>query len=192
MARTVGKRKKVGSWKSKKLYDVLAPKMFGEVKVGETMAADPSVLKGRVIETTARDVSGDFSKQHIRLSLKIEDVKGDNAYTKFFGHKLSTDYMRSQIRRKTTRVEGVVDVKTNDGHRLRVKTIALAVGRAQTEQEKAIRRITADIVTKHAQQASLDGFMGEVISGKLLANMYKAAHKIFPLKKIEISKIKVL
>ncbi|MDI6654878.1 MAG: 30S ribosomal protein S3ae [Candidatus Hydrothermarchaeota archaeon] len=192
MARVIRKRKKIDAWKTKTLYEVFAPRMFGEAKIGETLASDASGLIGRVLETTVRDLTNDFSKQHIKLRFQIADVKGDKAYTKFKGHSLSRDYMRSQIRRKTTRVERVTDVETKDNQKLRVKTIALAVGRAQTAQEKLIRKIMADRVAKAAKKLNLDQFVQEVVLGKISSDIYKAANKIYPLKRVEVRKVKVL
>lgn len=188
----VRKRKKVDTWKDKGWYEVLAPKMFNEVKVGETISSNPTNLIGRIVEASMKDIIGDFSKQHIKLRFQIEDVKGDKAYTRFKGQSLSREYMRSQIRRKTTRVEGVADVETKDGIRLRVKTIGLAMGRAQTAQEKLVRKIMIDIVRKAAGEAPLEQFIQEVVQGKLSMDMYKASNKIYPLKRIEVRKIQLL
>jgi small subunit ribosomal protein S3Ae len=192
MARAVRKRKKIDTWKTKRWYSVFTPKMFGEARIGETLASNPESLIGRVIETTMKDLTGDISKQHVKLKFQITEVNGDKAYTKFKSQSLSRDYMRSQIRRKTTRVEGVTDVVTKDGHKLRVKTIALALGRAQTAQEKAIRRIMSSKVLKAAKRASLDQFIQEVVLGKTSSDMYKAANKIYPLKRVEVRKVRVL
>lgn len=192
MARAVRKRKKTDAWKTKTIYEVFAPGMFGEAKIGETLASDSSSLISRVLETTAKDLTNDFSKQHIKLRFQITDVRGDKAYTKFKGHSLSRDYMRSQIRRKTTRVERATDVETKDSQKLRVKTIALAVGRAQTAQEKLIRKIMMNRVTGAAKKLNLDQFVQEVVLGKISSDMYRAASKIYPLKRVEVREIKVL
>ncbi len=186
------KRKKIDTWKTKRWYEIFTPKMFGEAKIGETLASDPASIEGRVVETTMRDLTGDFSKQHIKLEFQVDEVKGSKAYAKFKSHSLSRDYMRSQIRRKTTRVEGVTDVTTKDGHKLRVKTIALARGRTQTAQEKTIRKIMSDKVFKAAKRAPLDQFIQEVVLGRISVDMYKAANKIYPLKRVEIRKVKTL
>lgn len=192
MARAVRKRKKIDTWKTKKWYEVFTPKMFGEAKIGETIASNPESLIGRVIETTMKDLTGDITKHHIKLKFQICEVKGNKAYTKFKSQALSRDYMRSQIRRKTTRVEGVINVATKDGHKLRVKTIALALGRAQTAQEKAIRKIMSSKVLKAARRASLNQFIQEVVLGRTSSEMYKAASKIYPLKRVEVRKVRVL
>jgi small subunit ribosomal protein S3Ae len=186
------RRRKVDTWKTKKWYEILAPPVFGEVKIGETPASDPASLKGRVVETTMKDLTGDFTKQHIKLKFQITEVRGDKAYTVFKGQSLSREYMRSQIRRKSTRVEGIVDVTTKDGHKLRVRSIALALGRLQTSQAKAIRKVMANIIIDTAGKEDLDSFIQDVVQGKISVNMYKAASKIYPLKRVEIRKIKVL
>lgn len=186
------KRKKIDTWKTKKWYDLIAPKMFGEKKIGETLISTPSGLVGRVVESTLRDITGDFSKQHIKLRFQVTDVKEGIVNTKFAGYSLSREYMRSQIRRKTTRIEGVTDVETNDRYKLRVKTIALAVGRAQTAQEKLVRKVMFDAVGKAAKKSNLDLFIQEVVQGRVSTNMYRAANKIYPLKRVEVRKIKVL
>jgi small subunit ribosomal protein S3Ae len=186
------KRRKVDTWKTKDWYEVFAPKAFGEVKIADTPASNPEDLKGRTVETTMKDITGDFSKQYIKLKFQVEDVKGKKAYTVFKRQSLSREYMRSQIRRKSTRVEGVSDVVTKDGKKLRVKAIALALGRAQVAQEKAIRKKMHEIVEKAAKEKDLEQFVREVVQGSVSIEMYRAAGKIFPLKRVEIRKVRVL
>lgn len=192
VARTSRRRKGVDTWKTKKWYEIYVPKMFGGVHIGDTLASDPSTLKGRIIETSMRDITKDFSKQHIKLKFQITDVEGNRVNTRFKGQSLSRDYMRSQIRRKTTRVEGVTDVETNDRVKLRVKTIALAVGRAQTAQERLIRKVMSETVKRLAGKSSLDQFIHEVVIGKVSTEIYRRANKIYPVKRVEVRKTKLL
>ena len=192
MARAQRKRRNVDTWKQKDWYEIVAPKAFGEAKIGETAASDPADIKGRVIKSSMMDITGDFSKQHIKLEFRLADVVGNKIQTEFIGQYLSRDYMRSQIRRKSTRVEDVIDVRTKDGHMLRVKAIAMAIGRAQATQERAIRKIMRDIVIKRAQTTDLEQFINEIIMGRLSANIYRGAGKIYSLKRVEIRKVRVL
>ncbi len=192
MARAQRKRRNVDTWKQKSWYDIVAPKAFNDAKIGETATSDPANLKGRFVKSSMMDITGDFSKQHIKLEFRLGDVVGNKVQTEFVGQYLSRDYMRSQIRRKSTRVEDVIDVKTKDGHMVRVKTIAMAIGRAQATQERAIRKIMRDIVIKRAQSSDLEQFINEVIRGRLSANIYRGAGKIYSLKRVEIRKVKVL
>ncbi len=91
-------------WKMKEWYIVYAPEFFGSKEIGLTPADDPEKVIGRVIETTLKDLTGDFTKGHVKLYFQVYDVKGQNAYTKFKGHTLARSYIRSLVRRRTTRL----------------------------------------------------------------------------------------
>lgn len=192
MARTQRKRRNVDTWKKKNMYEILAPKAFGEKKIGETMSVEPDSLKGRVIKSTMTDITGDISKQHIKIEFRLGNAEGNKIHTEFIGQSLSRDYMRSQIRRKSTRVECVIDAKTRDDHIVRVKSIAMAIGRAQAAQRRAIRKIMKNLVIQRASDMTLEQFITEVLKGRLSAEMYRNSGKIYSLKRVEIRKIRVL
>lgn len=192
MARAVRKRRMVDTWKAKKWYNILAPKMFEESKVGEALASSPESLRGRSVEVSMRDITGDFTKQYIMLKLQVDDVRGTNAYTVFRGQRLTREYLRSQIRRKSTKVEGIADAVTKDGHKIRVKIIALGFGRAQTSKEKRIRELLVNMVKENAKERTLDQFVLDSVSGKIPSAIYRQAKKIYSLKRVEIRKIKYL
>ncbi len=67
-----------------------------------------------------RELTGDFSKQYIKLRFEVNGVAGTVANTKFTGHKTTTDYVRSMIRRGTSRIDASAVVKTKDDHKLKL------------------------------------------------------------------------
>lgn len=186
------RRRKIDTWKTKKTYEIIAPSMFDDKKIGETISSDPANLVGRTIEVTMREILGDFSKSHIKVKFQITDVKGNLAYTKFKGQALSRDYIRSQIRRKTTRIESIIDVVTKDNYKLRVKVTGVAIGRAQTAQERIVRRAITEMTREMAAQVNIDQFVRDVVSNKVSIGLYRKINKVYPLKRVEVRKIKVL
>ncbi|NJE06182.1 30S ribosomal protein S3ae [Thermococcus sp. M36] len=179
-------------WKMKEWYIVYAPDFFGSKEIGLTPADDPEKVIGRVIETTLKDLTGDFTKGQVKLYFQIYDVKGQNAYTKFKGHTLARSYIRSLVRRRTTRVDGIFNITTKDGYKLRVMGMVIAYRRIQTSQERAIRKIIQDIIYKKAEELNYRDFILEAVTGKMAAEIAKEARKIYPIKRAEIRKIKVL
>ncbi len=179
-------------WKMKEWFVVYAPDFFGSKEIGLTPADEPEKVIGRVIETTLKDLTGDFTKGQVKLYFKIYDVKGQNAYTKFKGHILARSYIRSLVRRRTTRVDGIFNVTTKDGYKLRVMGMVIAYRRIQTSQERAIREIIRDIIYKKAEELDFKDFVMEAVTGKMGAEIAKEARKIYPIKRAEIRKIKVL
>ncbi|RMF91162.1 MAG: 30S ribosomal protein S3ae [Methanobacteriota archaeon] len=192
MAKVKRQRRKIDTWKTKKWYDIIAPPMFGEQEIGETFSSDPSNLVGRTIEVPLSTLTGNFSKQHVILKFQIIEVHEKMAKTRFVGHMITREYMRSLIRRKTTRIEGVSDVVTKDGVKVRIKALALALGRAQVLQEKLIRKILHDVAARHAKKMDLDTFIHDVVIGKIPSAMYREAGKIYPLKRLEVRKTEIL
>jgi small subunit ribosomal protein S3Ae len=183
--------RKTDSWKSKKWYSVMSPELLGNVNVGETIASNPDSLVGRVLETTLGDVVGDFSKQNIKLRLKISRVGGDTAYTKFVGHQLTQDYLRSLVKRRSSTIDSNIDVVTNDGYTVRVKPSCFTIKRAHLTQIRALRKLMNNIISEHAREYNFDQFIKEILNGKLSATIYKEAKKIYPLRRVEIRKTEV-
>jgi len=184
------------TWKLKKWYQVVAPPVFGNAFLGTTPADDPDKLIGRVMEVTLFDVTGDYSYVHVKLYFQIVKVEGDTAYTRFKGHELLRDYIRSLTRRKSSKITGIFNVWTKDGYGLRVTAMAFTRYRCKTSQKKAIRKIMQEIITRKAQESTLDEFIQLMVysdqEGSLAQLIDERARKIYPLRKVEIAKSKLL
>lgn len=191
-AKAAAGRKAKDKWKMKEWYNVHAPRMFNETVIGETPAADPEFLIGRQSEVTVQDLTGDFSKMHIKLKFKIVGYDGHEAKTELMGHDLTSDYVRRLTRRKKTKTDHVVDVKTADGFVLRLKTMSIADRRIQASQEEGMRAAIAAYLTSYAAENKLADIIKAIISGDMAKDTAKACHAIIPIKRIEIRKSEVL
>ena len=191
-AKAAAGRKAKDKWKMKEWYNVHAPRMFNETVIGETPAADPEFLIGRQSEVTVQDLTGDFSKMHIKLRFKIVGYDGHEAKTELIGHDLTSDYVRRLTRRKKTKTDHVVDVKTADGFVLRLKTMSIADRRIQASQEEGMRAAIAAYLTSYAAENKLADIIKAIISGDMAKDTAKACHAIIPIKRIEIRKSEVL
>lgn len=183
-------------WKLKKWYTVVAPPVFGQVPLGTTPADEPEKLIGRVMETTLFDITGDFAHVHVKLYFQIVRVEGETAYTRFKGHELLRDYLRSLTRRKSSKVTGIFNVWTKDGYGLRVTGIVFTRTRCRTSQKRDIRKRMQEIITKRAAESTLDEFIQAMVysdqENSLAFEIEQAAKKIFSVRKVEIAKSKLL
>jgi len=171
---------------------VVSPPYFGNVELGLVPASDPSKLIGRVVESTLYDITNDFSHQYLKMYFQITEVDGKTAKTIFKGHEYSRDYLRSLVRRRTTRVDGIFNVTTRDGYKLRVSVCAFTLSRIKTSQEEAIRKIMQKIVEEKASQLTYDQFVQEAVLGKIASDIYNEAKKIAPLRHVGVRKSKLL
>jgi small subunit ribosomal protein S3Ae len=179
-------------WRSKVWYTVLAPPYFGNVEIGSIPANDPEKLIGRVLEVTLYDITGDFSHQYMKLYFQITNVDGKTAHTVFKGHEYARDYLRSLVRRRTTKVDGIFNVTTKDGYKLRISVCAFTLARIKTSQESAIRKVMAKIIEEKSKTLTLDQLAQEMVLGKIASDIYNEAKKIVPLRHVGVRKSKLL
>jgi small subunit ribosomal protein S3Ae len=187
------KTKKVrDKWRSKAWYTVLAPPYFGNVELGSVPADEPEKLIGRVIDSTLYDITNDFAHQYLKMYFQITEVDGKIAKTMFKGHEYARDYLRSLVRRRTTKVDGIFNVTTKDGYKLRLAASAFTLSRIKTSQEKALRAIMEKIIKEKAENLTLDQFAQEIVLGKIASDIYNEAKKIVPLRHVGIRKSKLV
>ena len=185
-------RKKAEGWKAKKWYDVTTPEIFGKASIGSTPADDTSKLIGRVMDTTLGELTNDLAKQNVKMHFKITDVTDTSANTKFTGHDLTRDYLRSLVKRRTSLVESNIAVTTKDGYKIHLKPMSFTIKRASSSQIDAIRDLMNNIVREHSKELNFEPFIHEVVLGRLASEIYKKAKTVYPLRRVEIGKTKIL
>jgi len=185
------KRRVRDKWRGKSWYVVMSPSYFGGVELGTLPSDDPLKLVGRVVDVTLYDITNDFAHQYLKMYFQVTDVDGKTANTIFRGHEYSRDYLRSLVRRRTTRVDSVLGVTTKDGYRLRLSVCAFTLTRIKTSQEQSIRDVMKRLVEEKAGALTFDQFVQETVLGKIASDIYNEAKKIAPLRHIGIRKSKL-
>jgi small subunit ribosomal protein S3Ae len=186
------KRRRVkDKWRDKAWYTVVSPPYFGGVELGAIPADDPSKLVGRIVDATLYDITNDFAHQYLKMYFRVADVEGKTARTIFKGHEYSRDYLRSLVRRRTTRVDGIFSVTTTDDYGLRLAVSVFTLTRIKTSQEQEIRAVMRKNVEEKASSLTFDQFVQELVLGKIASEIYNEAKKIAPLRHVGIRKSKL-
>lgn len=185
-------RKVKDRWKAKEWYKIQAPMMFNQAVLGETPSSDATSLIGRTTEVTVNDLTGDFSKMHVKLKFRVNDVRGLEAHTIFIGQDLTSDYIRRLTRRKKTKTDHVIDVVTKDGYKVRIKPMSITDKRIQASQETAVRTLMTNELQKAALEMTISDLVKHIISGDLAKMLSNVAKVIVPIKRVEIRKTEVL
>lgn len=179
-------------WRGKTWYMVIAPSFFGNIELGSIPAQEEQMLIGRVVEATLYDITGDFSHHYLKMFFQIHKIEGKTAKTLFKGHEYSRDYLRSLVRRRTTKVDGLFNLATKDGFKLRISVSALTLSRIKTSQEKIIRDMMEKTIKDKAAALTLDQFVQEMVLGKIASDIYNQAKLVAPLRHVGIRKSKLL
>jgi len=166
--------------------------------VGTKIASDG--LKGRVFEMAQADLNND-EVAFRKFKLIVEDVQGRNCITNFHGMTMTTDKLRSLVKKWQTCIEAHVDVKTTDGYLLRLFSIGFTRRRpnsikktayAKSTQVRAIRRKMVDIITREVSTKDLKDVVNKLLPDSMAADIDKACQSIYPLHDVFIRKVKVL
>ena len=178
-------------WRDKKWYNVISPPYFGGVDLGAIPADDPSKLLGRIVDGTLYDITNDFAHQNLKLYFRIENIEGKTAQTIFKGHEYSRDYLRSLVRRRTTRVDGIFNIMTKDNYGLTLAASVFTLSRIKTSQEHEIRTIMSKIIKEKSSTLTFDQFVQELVLGKIASDIYNESKKISPLRHVGVRKSKL-
>merc|ERR1712128_185980 len=166
------KKKIIDPFTRKDWYDIKAPSVFKVRQVGKTLvnrtqgtkiASDG--LKGRVYEVSLADLQNenDAERSYRKFKLVCEEVHGMN---------LTTDKLRSMVKKWQTLIEANVDVKTTDGYLLRLFCIGFTRKQdlsqkktcyAQSQQIRNIRKKMCDIISREVSSTDLKDVVNKLI-----------------------------
>jgi small subunit ribosomal protein S3Ae len=191
----MAKKKQVGrrveGWKAKSWFKVHVPDNLGKAYIGDTIANDAESVVGRIMTATLGEITNDYAKQHVKMSFKIATVTGDAAYTEFVGHEVTRDYLRSLVKRRSSRIDCIVPVTTKDNKKVRLTICCYTFARANISQEHAIRDAIVKAVAAQAQAWDLNTLLSGIVSGEISRDLFKAVKTIYPTRRVEVIKSKV-
>jgi len=176
----------------KQWYEILSPKMFGSSVVGETLAADPKQLIGRILSVSLVEISNEYSKFFIRLKLQVNEVNGTKANTELVGHDVMRERIYRMVQRYIRRVDCIQDVTTKDNVKMRVKTLMILIKRVGTSRKDGSRKACKEAVARIASETDFEDFINMIIKGELQNKLRKECSKIYPIGNIEIRKTEVI
>ena len=191
----MAKKKQVGrrveGWKAKSWFKVHVPDNLGKAYIGDTIANDAESVVGRIMTATLGEITNDYAKQHVKMSFKIATVTGDSAYTEFVGHEVTRDYLRSLVKRRSSRIDYHCPGHDQGQQEGPADDLLYTFARANISQEHAIRNAIVQAVAVQAQAWDLTTLLNGIVSGEISRDLFKAVKTIYPTRRVEVIKSKV-
>ncbi len=192
MARKKQTGRRVEGWKAKTWYKVNAPETFNSAYIGDTISADTENMIGRVMNATLGEINNDYGKQHVKMKFRINRVAGDAAYTEFVGHELTKDYLRSLVKRRSSRIDSHVIGTTKDGVRLHMTVTCYTLMAADSSHIHEIRKRITERATAFIAENEWSTVTEAMVTGSLAKEMMADSKVVFPVRRIEVIKSKLL
>lgn len=167
--------------------------------MGTRIASDS--LKGRIFKVCLADLKDDEEQAHRIVSLRAEDVQDRRVLTNFYGIQLTTDKLRSLVRKWQTLIEANVDAKTTDGFVVRLFCIGFTSKRpnqakkthyAQASQIRQIRKKMNDIMLEQVSTCDLRQMVEKIIHNVIEKQIETATRSVYPLTNVYVRKVKML
>ncbi|MAF89579.1 MAG: hypothetical protein CL963_03680 [Euryarchaeota archaeon] len=184
----------VDKWKSKKWYSVIAPDIFKNVILGDTVAANSRIIPGRIVEANLSDVVAGYDSRRPtkKLRFKIKDVQGEKANTLFLGHRLHNEFERGLARKNSSKVYSNDVLSTSDGKKIRLKGVLVTTSPVNQAIKQDMRVKYQEIIKKEASSKKRDEFIHFILSGKLSGKLRSEIKSIASLKHALIQKTELI
>ncbi len=178
--------------KSKAWYTIISPEMFGSKEIGKTTAVDPDYLVGRKITVSAMEAANNYSKYYLKFKVRVDKVDGDKVLTSFDGSECMRDYISRMVLRHVRRIDTVQDLKTKDGKKVRVKSLAIVSKKMNSSIVKVVRKRIQDDVKELVDNSSLEELVNGIIDDNMKIRVLDDIRKIYPVRTFEFRKTEVL
>jgi small subunit ribosomal protein S3Ae len=186
-------RKIKDKWKEKRWVTVLAPDSFNNIPVAYVPITNDKTAIGRVVEVTLFDIlKGDPAQNQYKLFFQIDKVTEEKATTIFKRYEYAKEFLRSLIRRGSSRINFIIDTKTKDGYVFRIKILTLSHRELNTSRKHALRLEAKKQIEKIVPQMTIDEFVQAACYGKINSDIMAATKKIIRVRHVGLEKVKLL
>ncbi len=180
-------------WREKRWITVLAPDSFNNVQLAYIPITDDENAVGRVVEVTLHDIlKGDQSQHQYKIFFQINKIQGDSATTIFKKYEYAKEFLRSVVRRGSSKINFIVDAKTKDGFIFRLKLIILTHRQLNTSRKHALRLIAKDVIDKTIPQMTIEQFVQATCYGKINSDIMAATKKLIRVRHVGFEKVKLI
>jgi len=191
LARRKGRTK--DKWREKRWITVNAPESFNVVPIAYVPITDDKNAIGRVLEVTLYDIlKGDPSQHQYKMYFQIDKVDGEKASTIFKRFEYSKEFLRSLVRRGSSKINFIMDIKTKDGYIFRVKVIALTHRPLNTSRQHALRLIVRDVINKTVPEMTVDQFVQATCYSKINSDIMAAFKRVIRVRHVGLEKVKLI
>jgi small subunit ribosomal protein S3Ae len=178
--------------KTKKWVKLVAPKIFNDAELGETLSSQPSKMVGKVIDTSLANLIGDFSKQHFKIKLIVDEVKEGTGTTKIKSIYVSQSHIVRRVRKGSSKIEVGQKVNLKNGDEIMIKTILITVFNAHNAQVKALRKKLQENIIKIVKNHTLESLVIDICANKVQSEIISKLKKTYPIKYLEVIEVEVL
>ncbi len=167
-------------------YRIIAPKLFGQMELGETYLSSPEQALGRPLKINLKDLTGNVKDQNAYVNFKIDAQEGNVLKASVTGYELTATYVKKLVRKNTNRLDDFFVFRSRDGKELVLKSLIVTQIKAQRSVQKQLRQTLKALLDEELKKSTFENFMENLVTRKVQMSAKKALHKIYPLNEVAV------
>jgi small subunit ribosomal protein S3Ae len=166
----------------KRWMNIIAPELFNRAYLGETLVVEPGEMMGKTIVASLMDLTKSIKMQNINITFKVNEIKENEALTVVLKYEMNQASIKRMVRRSVEKLDDSFIVTTSDGKFVRVKPIVITRAATKGTVSTLMRKETRNFFIKEANGSTYEGFMTNIISGKIQAGLSQRLNKLYPVR----------
>jgi small subunit ribosomal protein S3Ae len=184
-------KKQTTKIKKKKWVQIIAPKTFKDIVIGESPVYENEEMIGRTIKVNVMTLTKDPKKQNLNLVFRVTSLDGNRAVSDIEGYEMLPSSIKRLIKRRKEKIDDSFVCLSKDGKKIRIKSLMITNGKANNSIVTMIRKNFRFQTAKILEKITFEDFMNQLLYSKLITKIKDDIKVIYPLKSIEIKMIYV-
>jgi small subunit ribosomal protein S3Ae len=176
----------------KRWIQILAPKVFNNVVVGEISTVEIESVLGRTMKANLFTLTNEMRQQGTEINLLLDKAEGDSIRSKIIGLKMLPNSIKRKVRKGKTRIDQTLKAISKDEQAVVVKVIVITRNRIKGGVHTAIQNEIKQFMVKKITKNDYDAFSTECVTGSISKEMRSRLKKKYPLKICDIREFKLL
>jgi len=172
--------------KKKKWYPIIAPKLFNNKVLGESLLFESISMKGKHMTMNVMNITKDPRKQNTNIQFLIKDVKEGQGVTEIVKFERVNSYLKRLIRRGKSKVDDSFAARSGEGRRVRVKVVMVTNTKAPKSVGTKLRLNVRQILKEKIKRNSFERTVDELLRGNFQKDIKKEISKIAPVRIFEL------
>ncbi len=177
--------------RKKRWVKIISP-TFRDQELGETCVFDLNNALGKPIKANLMNLLGDPRKQNIDVLFETDKLKGETAVlASIKGYKVQQPSLKKLVRRGKTKIEDSFKCHTGDKKPIIVKTFIITRNIVNKSVASKIRGFVKNLAVNKIAKMTFEDFVKGVVESRVQREVKSAAEKIYPIRIVEFSTIKI-
>jgi small subunit ribosomal protein S3Ae len=178
--------------KKKHWAQVLAPKLFDNIILGESHVTEKEQLLKKSVTANLMVLTDDPRKQGYNVRFDVKEVKDGKALTQCVGIEMTPSAVKRLVRRGRDKVADSIVVRIGGGRLVRVKPVLVTNTKAGNAAQTEIRLFVRKKLREQFMKMRFDDIVKDIIELKLQRMLKEQASKTHPVRSADIRSLMIV